>query len=154
MITVGFTGSRPQKLGGFILPNPIYNYVCQQTEKLLLELKPDKCISGLALGFDQYAAFICTKLKIPYIAAIPFKNQDAVWSDPQKKIYKSLLSKSYQQVIVSEGDYAAYKMQLRNQYIVDNSDIMIACYDGKPGGTNNCVNYAKSKNKQIIYITI
>lgn len=149
---IGFTGSRPQKLGGFTLPNSIYNYVCQETEKLLLQLKPDKCISGMALGYDSYAANICIKLKIPYIAAIPFKNQDSIWSDEQKKIYNFLLRKSSEQVTVSEGEYAPCKMQIRNEYIVDNSDVIIACYDGTSGGTHNCVTYAKKQAKQIFFI--
>lgn len=149
---VGFTGSRPQKLGGFVLPNPIYNKICKETERLLLELKPEKCISGMALGYDQYAANICLKLKIPFIAAIPFVGQEAIWPEDSKKAYNYLLRTAERQVIISEGSYSAYKMQIRNEYIVNNSDIIIACHDGTAGGTKNCVDYAKSINKKIYTI--
>lgn len=152
MIIVGFSGHRPNKIGGFSIPNPTYNYICQQTEKLLLEIKPDKCISGMAIGYDQYAAIICIRLNIPVIAAIPFKGQESKWNQSQKNIYHKLLSKTSEKVIVSEGEFTIEKMQIRNQYIVDNCDILIACYDGSASGTRNCIQYAKIKNKKIIYI--
>lgn len=47
---VAFTGHRPDKLGGYKLPNPTYVKVCQQIETKLVELKPEKIISGMALG--------------------------------------------------------------------------------------------------------
>lgn len=151
---IGFTGSRPLKLGGYKLPNPIYNKVCQELEKLLLELKPEKCITGLAQGFDQYAANVCIRLGIPIICAIPFEGQEAIWPEESKRIYKIILARSAEQVIVSQGGYQAHKLQLRNQYIVDNCDLLIACdgEPGSPGGTANCVAYAEKVNRKIYHI--
>ncbi|MCZ2224635.1 MAG: DUF1273 domain-containing protein [Chitinophagales bacterium] len=145
---IGFTGPRR------ILPNSeTYKHVCKETEKILKDIDPEYCISGVALGYDQYAAFVCNKNNIPWIAAIPFIGQENLWQENQKKIYYSLLSKAKEQVIVCEGGYAAWKLMKRNVYIVDNCDILIAAYyDGLGGGTENCVNYARMKNKEIIYI--
>jgi len=40
-----------------------------------------------------------------------------------------------------------------NEWMVDNSSILIAIYDGsKNGGTFNCIEYAKNKGKEIIVI--
>jgi hypothetical protein len=36
--------------------------------------------------------------------------------------------------------------------MVDNSDLLIAVWDGSSGGTSNCVSYATIKGKQIIRI--
>ena len=36
--------------------------------------------------------------------------------------------------------------------MVDNSDYIIAVWDGKPSGTGNTVNYAQQKNKKILII--
>lgn len=153
---IGCTGHRPDKLPnketGYKLPNKTYIYICKETEKLLLELKPDKCITGMALGYDQYFANICIKLGIPFIAAIPFEDQDKNWFEDSKKIYKRLLGKASEIVVVSPPGYSAHKMQLRNQYIVDNSDLLIACWNGSAGGTANCVNYAKLLNKKILVV--
>lgn len=156
MITVAFTGHRPDKLPnketGYNLPNPTYIHICQQLEKHLLELNPDKAITGMALGVDSYAANVCIKLGIPFIAAIPFIGQEKIWPEKSKKAYYALLNKACEKVIVSSGGYSAHKLQLRNEWMVDHSDILIAVWDKSSGGTANCINYALSKNKKIIYI--
>ena len=95
MTIISFTGHRsdklPNKETGYILPNPTYIYVCQQTEKILKELKPDRCISGMALGYDSYAASVCIKLGIPFIAAVPFLGQEKMWPEKSQKAYFKLL---------------------------------------------------------------
>lgn len=149
---VSFTGHRPQKLGGFKLPNPTYIKVCQKIESTLKELNPEKVISGMALGVDQWAAFISYKLKIPFIAAVPFINQESKWPTFSQETYNKLIKLASEKVIVSDGEYSANKMQIRNEWMVDRCDQLIAIWDGSSGGTGNCVNYAKSKNKSIIYI--
>lgn len=146
---VAFSGHRPDKLPdketGYMLPNPTYNYICQQTEKWLLELKPNKCISGMALGYDSYAANICIKLDIPFIAAIPFEGQEKMWPDKSKKTYYKLLEKASEKIVVCEGGYSAHKMQVRNEWMVNHCDLLLACWDGSKGGTSNCVDYAMKK---------
>lgn len=154
MKLVAFTGHRPDKLGGYKLPNPTYMHVCREIEKALIQLKPDKIISGMALGVDQWAANIALKLGIPFIAAVPFLGQEGKWPDSSKKIYKMLLDKAAEIVIVSEGGYAAGKLQARNKWMVDHADIVIAVYNGDAtGGTANCVKYAKEHDKEMVYIT-
>ena len=77
---VSFTGHRPAKLGcGYETPNPTYTHICSEIRKILIKLKPEKAISGMALGVDQWAAQICVDLKIPWIAAVPFEEQDLIW---------------------------------------------------------------------------
>jgi uncharacterized phage-like protein YoqJ len=149
---VAFTGHRPDKLGGYKLPNPTYLHVCQQIDKTLRDLKPDKVISGMALGIDQWAAHIAYKLKIPFLAAIPFEGQEKAWPIKSQLTFHLLLKLAAEKVIVSPGGYSAAKMQVRNEWMVDHCDKLIAVWDGTPGGTGNCVNYAKSKNSDIIYI--
>ena len=150
---VAFTGHRPDKLGGYNLPNPIYNKVCQRIEAHLIELKPEKIISGMALGVDQWAANLARKLGIPFIAAIPFENQECKWPIKSQQIYQKLRKLAAEEVIVCEGAYAAYKMQVRNEWMVNHCDTLIAVYNGDTsGGTFNCVNYAQSLKKDIIFI--
>lgn len=149
---VAFTGHRPDKLGGYNLPNPTYTRVCQKIEKVLMELKPEKVITGMALGVDQWAAMIAYKLKIPFLAAIPFENQESKWPETSQKTFRLLRKLASEEVIVSPGKYSAAKMQVRNEWMVDNCDKLIAIWDGTEGGTGNCINYAKSINREIIFI--
>lgn len=151
---VAFTGHRPDKLGGYVLPNPTYKSICAKIETALKELKPEKVISGMALGIDQWAANIAFKLGIPFLAAVPFIGQDGKWPLESRRIYKILLARATETVIVSEGAYAAAKLQVRNEWMVDQlqnpDDVLIACWDGSKGGTGNCVAYAE-KQKKMIY---
>lgn len=36
--------------------------------------------------------------------------------------------------------------------MTDKADLVIALYDGTKGGTKNCVDYAKKRNKEILII--
>jgi uncharacterized phage-like protein YoqJ len=148
-LVVAFTGHRPDKLGGYRTPNPLYAKVCHAIEKALIELRPTKAISGMALGVDQWAANICVKLGIPFIAAIPFAGQENVWPEESKRIYRLLLARSTEQHIVSKGGYSARKLQIRNEWMVDNCNKLIAIWDGSRGGTGNCVNYAHTVNREV-----
>jgi uncharacterized phage-like protein YoqJ len=149
---VAFTGHRPNKLGGYNLPNPIYLHVCQEIDKTLKEIKATKVITGMALGVDQWAAWVAIQNNIPFIAAIPFEGQEKAWPTKSQNTFHKLLEKASEKVIVCPGGYSANKMQIRNQWMVDHCNTLIAVWDGTPGGTGNCVAYAKSINKEIIYI--
>lgn len=149
---VAFTGHRPDKLGGYKLPNPTYLYVCQEIDRTLRGLKPEKVISGMALGVDQWAAHIAYKLGIPFIAAIPFEGQEKAWPKQSQLTFHLLLKLASEKVIVSPGGYSPAKMQVRNEWMVDNCNKLIAVWDGTPGGTGNCVDYAARKEREIIRI--
>lgn len=150
---IAFTAHRPVKLGGYTLPNPTYLYVCREISRALKEFKPEKIITGMALGGDQWAAIIAHKLGIPFMAAIPFERQESKWPEASQKAYRLLRKLATEEVIVCPGGYSADKMQTRNEFMVNNCDKLIAVYNSDPaGGTANCVKYAKSVNKDVLII--
>lgn len=143
---LGITGHRPKALGcGYEIPNPTYTKITQALKDKFLYLKPNTIISGMALGVDWYAALTAIELGIPFIAAVPFEGQDKMWPEKSKKEYKKLLDLAEKIVIVSPGSYSAEKMQIRNQWMVDNSDALCAVWNGEKGGTGNCVQYAQDQ---------
>ena len=146
---ISFSGHRPVKLGGWRIPNPTYNHVCDKLRELLLQLKPTKAISGMALGFDSWAAEICIELEIPFLAAVPFAGQESRWPEEAQENYRQLLSQAAEIVTVSTGGYTADKMQVRNCWMVDHCEAMIIAFDGSPGGTYNCVKYAQECGRII-----
>jgi uncharacterized phage-like protein YoqJ len=147
---VSFTGHRPSVLGGFLNPNPIQEKVFSFLRDKLLEIQPEKAITGMALGVDTWAAEVCLELEIPILAAIPFIGQEKIWPKASQEKYRLILERSAEQHVVCEGEYAAWKMQVRNQWMVDHSDIVIAIFTGQAGGTKNCVDYALKKKKEMI----
>lgn len=144
---VGLTGHRPDKLGGYKVPNPLYDRIIAAGRQKLIELAPEKVISGVALGWDQWMAQVCVELGIPFLAAVPFEGQERKWPKDSQDRYRALLAKAAETVIVCPGGYAPWKMQKRNCWMVDHSDFMLACWDGSPGGTRNCLDYINSKEK-------
>ena len=118
----------------------------------LNEIQPTHTISGMAIGADQLFSVICIRLSIPFIAAIPFKDQEKFWPDNIKKQYFKILEKAKEVVMVSEGGFTKNKYQIRNEYIVNNSDIMLAYWNGADSGTGNCIKYTESQNKKYINV--
>jgi len=44
------------------------------------------------------------------------------------------------------------KLQKRNEWMVDNSDAVIAVWDGTPGGPGNTVDYARKFGRSVLVI--
>ncbi len=151
--TIAFTGHRPNKFGGFNEPNPVRDALKASLRETLTYYKtehPDLlCISGMALGFDQWAAEICIELSIPFTAAVPFAGQESKWPASSQGPYRALCSRAFNVHIVCEGGYAPWKMQRRNEWMIDHADLVIAAWNGTPGGTENAVDYAHSKKKPV-----
>ena len=51
-------------------------------------------------------------------------------------------------VKVVADHYEADVMQKRNEYMVDHSDIVLAVWNGKKSGTENCIKYAEKMGKK------
>lgn len=151
---IGFSGHRriPNDNTGYDLNNPCAYYVKNWLIKILQEQAPSKCISGVALGFDQVAAETCIELRIPFVAAVPCDDQDRLWQEEDKRFYKELLKQAAEVVVVSPGLYYPAAMQIRNCWLVNHSDKIVALFDGSRGGTYNCLSYAKICNKEVIRI--
>lgn len=149
---VAFTGHRPDKLGGYTVPNKISQRVCREIREKLNELKPTRAITGMAQGVDQWAAQICYMMNIPYVAAVPFVGQESIWPEMAQKRWRFLIGRAAEVVVVCEGAYAPIKLQKRNEWMVDHADVVLAVWDGTAGGTANCVRYAEKKKKSIVRI--
>lgn len=150
---VAFTGHRPDKLGGYAVHNPMRDRLMVKLSLRLFQLRaehPDlSCISGMALGFDQWAAGECVRLGIPFEAAVPFVGQESRWPAESQKRYHELLAKATTISVICEGDYAGWKMQRRNEWMVDHGNLLVAAWDRTPGGTANCVEYATKIGKPV-----
>lgn len=158
--SVSYTGHRPNALNG---------YSEQDNRKLIWELyrvsvdhiENKNCttfISGVCIGVDFYASKIVIKLKEKYpqiklISAVPCRNQSKMWPKKSQDEWQYIIDNSDEVVLVTDEDYTPKLMQIRNDWMLDNSDYLIAVYNGSgSGGTANCVKSAIKKNKQITYI--
>lgn len=108
----------------------------------------------MALGVDQWAFEEAQNLGIPIKAAVPFLGQENAWPESSQKYYRLLLAQLPEDhiIYVSPPGYAKWKMQVRNQWMVDNADMVLSVWDGSEGGTKNCIDYARKKSKIIANI--
>lgn len=161
-LTCCFTGHRPNKLP----------WGTDETDPRCLALKAELAarlqgiyeagfryyLCGMAIGCDLYFAEAVLALRrehpeIKLEAAIPCDGQADAWPIPQQRRYERLLAES-DAVTFVQHRYTPGCMQRRNEYMVDASSLLLAVFDGKPGGTMNTLLYARRQGLQTILIEI
>ena len=149
MIIAG-TGHRPEKLvpqdkRKIAYSNEVRTRLKELAIASLQKIKVSAVISGVALGWDTGLALAAIELDIPLIAAVPFDGQESKWRDTDVLMYRYILAAADRVEIISEGGYSAKKMQIRNQWMADEANTILALWDGSEGGTGNCIKYAKPR---------
>lgn len=113
----------------------------------------DVFITGMAAGFDLWAADEAIKLGIPVTAARPWTTHTPRKGDEQ--LYNHVLEKASKIVVVTDADKypGPWVYAKRNHWMVDNASHVMAYWSGKEaGGTFECVTYAKDKEKPVANI--
>lgn len=153
MIVAG-TGHRPDKLGGY--DHKTFDRLVVVAARWLEEQETKQVgsieyvISGMALGWDQAIAQASIELRIPFDAYIPFKGQELRWPRTSQQFYYALMSSARHVKIVSSGGYAGWKMNKRNEAMVDMCTDVLALWNGQQsGGTANCIRYAELRKRPI-----
>lgn len=148
MLVAG-TGHRPEKLGGY--DREAHKLLVNVAIRALKECGATEVITGMALGWDQALAEAAIAVGIPFVAAIPFQGQERRWPDESRKKYHRILSHAADLVVVSEGEYAAWKLHRRNEWMVDHASAVLAMWDETSftGGTAACLKYARKKEKSV-----
>ena len=159
--TCCFTGHRPQSLPWK------FNEQDERCLKMKERLKTEiikaiengytTFISGMALGFDMICAEMVLELKKTYsniklVGAIPCKTQDRFWQTKDKQRYKSWLAQ-LDKVRCIYDDYIGPECMLeRNRFMVNNSSLIIALFNGTNGGTKKTIDYAKKQGVKIVIL--
>lgn len=148
--SVAFTGHRPQKLPfGFDEADPrcvdFKRRLCNSIEMMILE-GYTHFISGGALGMDMYAAEAVLTLREQYPEitleiAIPHDGQTAKW--PQSLRNRAERIREEADVITwIAHEYTKRCLFDRNYYMVSHCSVLLACFDGQPGGTAQTIETA------------
>lgn len=165
-IHLGFTGHRPNKLGGYDLSALGYVHLQQDLETYIernLEVFDVViCHSGLALGGDTVwsKAILAMKEKHPgrvlFHAEIPFMEQPEAWfkqsdidfwhEQVERADFKSVSGSLKGLDNPKRKQMAVKYLNDRNDGMVDQIDVLLALWDGSKSGTGNAVKYAKKIN--------
>ena len=167
-----FKGYGYKELYGYDTNNVKYDVLNERIERLLVRLIEEKGVTTFltdgSLGFNKMVYYIVDKLKCKYPhiknnLALPFLTQDSNWNDDFKADYKYMKSKADSVVYVDsidaynitkapKGEFHTDKLRICNEYMIDNSDVLVALYRGENrGAVYNCINYAdRQKLKGVI----
>lgn len=174
MFNIGFTGHRPDKMYGYNLSDSNYIALKNKVKNIIKELyKNHNEINGIvggALGFDMLMFDTLYELKqeldnIYITMAIPFEQQYGKWPADSKKKYLQQRDNAdiviyvdtideYKVPNTAEGRYNSKKLFKRNEYIANNSDILIACVRDMKSGSGYCVNCFKKVKPENTLIII
>lgn len=158
LTTACFSGHRSYKLPwGSNEEDRRYKRTKRKLEKIVekaIRNRYDTFLCGMALGFDTMAAetVLSFKKKYPHIKLIgvlPCKNQDLKWSNKDKIRYRELLKQLDETRYIYDKYCGAKCMLDRDRYMVNNSSLLIALYDGIPGGTRATIEYAEKQELDI-----
>ncbi len=157
-----FTGHRPAKLPwGTNENDPRCRALREEISSRLVgiyEAGYRHFICGMAIGCDMLFADAVLALRtahpdVSLEAAIPCGTQPDKWSAGQRQRYNRLLD-SCDKVTVLQISYTPDCMQRRNRYMVDHASLLLACYNGHPGGTMNTILYAQRQDVKVILIDL
>ncbi|MBQ9168990.1 MAG: DUF1273 family protein [Oscillospiraceae bacterium] len=115
--------------------------------------------TGCALGIDLWAGEAVLALmelhpEIKLHCVVPFAAQDRKWTPEQQARYRALLDRS-SDVFMTQEKYSEDCYYIRNRYLVDHADVVLAVYDmqaNKRSGTGYTIHYAQAQSKPIIVI--
>jgi len=165
MPSLSFTGHRPQSLKYFFNES---HADCVNLKKLILNKTAaiieaeniENIYTGMALGSDIWCAEAVLYLKkfypkIKLHAVLPFRNQTEKWSEKlleqYGERYDEILSKCESVAVLAEN-YSDGVYMIRNEYLVDHADVVLAIWNGKPSGTGKTVKLAKLRGKSCVII--
>ncbi len=148
-----FTGHRPSKM----------NMTENETNPLLEKAIDDAIaegyvtfITGMAEGTDIWAAEIVLHRKlvnkdIHLICALPHPGFESRRSMVEKKRFNNIIANAGLVKMVNEH-YFTGCYQVRNEWMVDRSNFVIAVWNGSKSGTKNTIDYAKRKGVKVVNV--
>ena len=130
----------------------------QKTVLVLAERGVKNFFCGMAKGFDLYAAEAVIKIKKQYpdvrlIACIPYYGQEKTYSQEDKKRYVTILRNCDAKFTFTDTYYKGCAL-VRDRYMADCADLLVAYLKKKTGGTAYTVGYFQKKypEREIIFL--
>jgi uncharacterized phage-like protein YoqJ len=125
------------------------------------KIRPAEVVAGMALGIDTVAAEAARERNIPLHAIVPGTWQPTRWKTEHQARWAEICAAAARVTIVDPSplppDPGARKAKVistllkRNTWIVANSTMLLACWDGRRGGgTTHAIRAAQKDNCPVL----
>jgi uncharacterized phage-like protein YoqJ len=141
-ITVAFSGHRTYA-----------GEACDELREVVFRLYNEgyrRFLCGMAWGFDLAAGEVVAELKrvhtdVELVAVVPYEGFYRLFHAEDAEQYRRVADAADEVIVVSE-DESKVAYRLRNDYLVENSSIVVAWFNGVPrGGTAYTLRQARRK---------
>lgn len=131
-------GHRPPELGGYDA-NDIATGVLRTLTEIIdakAQVHPDLVVlTGLGLGAEQLGAEAADHAGVPYVAVLPYPEQESVWPAASKQRYRALLDKAQTTVQLQNKrpetkQQAGAALARRDGWLARNADEAVAVWNG------------------------
>lgn len=166
---VAFTGHRPKKLGGY---GQGESSVVARNVRAVLGLLVHRIaeahpggvtfLSGMAQGVDTWAAEAVLewrdvgRIPVRLVAVVPFEGQERIWPPPAQEGYRAILARADEVITLERPERRPSRDEVRgwlyarNHWIADRAELLVAVFDGSPGGTAETVRYAEQRGVPVL----
>ena len=115
-------------------------------------------ITGMARGVDIWAAEVVLEMResgmpVRLICTSPYAGFEKNWSEEWQYRYSTVLDKADLVLFICKR-YSRSCFQIRNEWMVDHANRVIAVFNGEKGGTKNTIEYARARAVAISEIRI
>ncbi len=151
---VCFTGHRPEKLS--LSEDEVKSGLRQEISKAISE-GYTTFITGMAKGVDLWAGEIVLNLRgnsidIKLVAADPYAGFGKGWSSEWKSLHDKIIAEAdHVENVCSSYNKGCF--MIRNKWMVDHSNLVIAVFNGEAGGTKNTIDYAKKQGVEVRFVS-
>jgi ribonuclease HI len=131
-------GHRPPELGGYDA-NEVANGVLRRLTEIVdaqAQLHPDLVVlTGLGLGAEQLGAEAAEHAGVPYVAVLPYPDQESVWPAASRERYRRLLDGARSTVLLQakqpeSKQQAGAALARRDGWLAKNADEALAVWNG------------------------
>ncbi len=111
-------------------------------------------LSGGAIGFDLIAAEEVLRFKeshsdVSLVIVIPFDDHDKKYSDEDKQRYGRVKILSDSVIVINQEGYSLAAYHMRNDFLVNNCNHLIAYSNGHGRGTISTINKALKRGVMV-----
>ncbi|NMO15139.1 DUF1273 family protein [Pyxidicoccus fallax] len=140
------TGHQPHLLGGF--GEDVAHRLRALARRWIQRSQPGEVICGMAPGWDLAMAEAALDERVPLVAALAWPDQGHNWPEDARRHLRALLERAAT-VHVAFPKRTPDMWTLRDRWVLERGDHVVALWSGEDGGTARAVAHARELGRPV-----